>query len=882
MEMLKNFLCISFLVFGFLLLVHAQDQSGFISLDCGLPRNSNYSEPGTKINYISDADFIDTGSSESIKPEYKANLQQQAAYVRSFPEGIRNCYTINVTSGTKYLIRSSFLYGDYDGLNKLPQFDLHFGPNYWETIKFDEVTSSTIKEIVHVPLMDYVHICLVNTGKGTPFISALELRPLTNSSYASSGSLALYFRLDTGSVSNSSYRYPYDIFDRLWLPYSYSKWTQITTNATIDSGSHNSYQPASIVMNTAATPIDATAPMEFYWVPSDPSLEFFVYMHFAELHKMKANESRAFNINCNGKLLYGPLSPDYLYTTTIFTPTSLTAENFTFSLVQLDNSTLPPILNGLEVYTLIDFSQSETEKDDVDAITNIKSTYGVNKNWQGDPCAPVSYVWAGLNCSYRGLDPPRIISLNLSSSGLTGDIAPYISSLTMLQTLDLSNNNLSGSIPEFLSQMPNLKFLNLENNKLNSSVPAKLIEKSNAGSLSLGMGGNPDLCQSSSCKKKKSNNVLVPVLASVGGVVVVVVLLVAGAILFIPKRKRNQVEAGKINAESGHPNDSFESRKRQYTYSEVLKMTSNFERVLGKGGFGMVYHGVLTDGTEVAVKMLSPSSVQGYQQFQAEVKLLLRVHHRNLTNLVGYCNEGTNMALIYEYLSNGDLHSHLSDNSEVNVLSWEGRLKIALDSAQGLEYLHHGCKPPIVHRDVKTTNILLTDNFQAKIADFGLSRCFPTDGGTHVSTVVAGTPGYLDPEYSITNRLHEKSDVYSFGVVLLEMITGRPAIVRGHEKPHISQWVSSILSNGDIRNVVDQRLRGDYEVNSVWKAVEVAMACVSPTSAKRPNMNQVVTEIQDCLATELSRKNESLVTDSATSIETFSITGTTELSPLAR
>ena len=138
--------------------------------------------------------------------------------------------------------------------------------------------------------------------------------------------------------------------------------------------------------------------------------------------------------------------------------------------------------------------------------------------------------------------------------------------------------------------------------------------------------------------------------------------------------------------------------------------------------------------------------------------------------------------------------------------------------------------------------------------------------------------------YSITNRLHEKSDVYSFGVVLLEMVTGRPAIVRSHEKAHISQWVNFVLANGDIRSVVDQRLNGDFETNSAWKAVEIAMACVSPTSAKRPTMNQVVTELQDCLAAELSRKNnDSLMTDSTTSIETFSIISpTTEFSPLAR
>ncbi|KAF3450655.1 hypothetical protein FNV43_RR06744 [Rhamnella rubrinervis] len=261
------------------------------------------------------------------------------------------------------------------------------------------------------------------------------------------------------------------------------------------------------------------------------------------------------------------------------------------------------------------------------------------------------------------------------------------------------------------------------------------------------------------------------------------------------------------------------------------------------------------------------------------VQLLLKVYHRNLTGLVGYCNEDTNMALIYEFMANGNLESHLSEDSNVNVLSWAGRLQIAMDAAQGLEYLHSGCKPPIIHRDVKTSNILLADNFQSKLADFGLSRVFPTDAGTHVSTNVVGTPGYLDPEYYVTNWLNEKSDVYGFGVVLLEIITGRPAISRTQERTHVSQWVSSMLSNGDVRGVVDPKLESDFEINSAWKAVEIAMACVSPTSTRRPNMKQVVTELKDCSDTELARTNTRAVTDST---ETFSIAATTELSPLAR
>lgn len=181
--------------------------SGFISLDCGLPKDSRYSEPSTNIDYISDEPFISTGSINSILPEYKATLQHQLAFVRNFPQGIRSCYQLNVTKATKYLIRTTFLYGNYDAQNKLPQFDLHLGPNYWDTVDFISVISLTVKEIIHIPLQDNLQICLVNTNSGTPFISAIELRPLKNTTYAiPTGSLALAYRLDFGSTGNRSYR----------------------------------------------------------------------------------------------------------------------------------------------------------------------------------------------------------------------------------------------------------------------------------------------------------------------------------------------------------------------------------------------------------------------------------------------------------------------------------------------------------------------------------------------------------------------------------------------------------------------------------------------------------------------------------------------------
>ncbi|KAM6585293.1 hypothetical protein CsatB_012295 [Cannabis sativa] len=766
-------------------LIHAQDdQKGFISLDCGRAEGSSYIEKTTTINYISDAAFIKSGVIQSIMPKYRAGFQQQATFLRSFPEGIRNCYTLTIKKGTKYFFRTSFLYGNYDGLNKNTiKFDLHIGPNYWDTVTIKSDSVFVFKEMIYTPPQDYVHVCLVNTGSGTPFIQAIELRPLKNNTYMiyDSGALSHYAAVDTGSTTNSTYRYPYDALDRFWSPQNDEAWTQLTTSLTVDSDGHkNDYWLPPIVMNNAAVPIDKYGSLRFNVSSSDKNIGYYVYLHFAELQLIKPNESRAFNFYVNGKLMYGPIVPKYLTTLTIHALTPLTGQSqYNFSLTKLQNSTLPPILNAIEIYSSLDFSQSETHQDDVEAIMGIKSTYDVKKNWDGDPCVPLKYLWAGLNCSNDILKPPRIRSLDLSSSGLSGSISEHISKLTMLESLDLSDNNLTGFVPDFLSSLPNLRVLNLKRNMLTGSVPASLLEKS------------------------KNGLVLSENLAS-----------------------------------SNFQTDSLidhESKKRQFTYSEVTKMTNNFEKVLGKGGFGYVFHGIINDdGTQVAVKMLSQLSNHGYQQFLAEVKVLMRVHHRNLTSLVGYCNEESNKALIYEYIANGSLDSHLSR----------------------LEYLHNGCKPPIVHRDVKTSNILITDNFHAKIADFGLSRIFPTDNGTHISTVVAGTVGYFDPEYYIKNRLNEKSDVYSFGVVLLEIITSRPVIsVAQDKRTHLKDWVSVMIANGDINDIVDPRLRGHFKINSVWKAVEISMACLAHSSITRPNMNQVVCELKECLVAQLSGRN---------------------------
>ncbi|GMY34438.1 putative leucine-rich repeat receptor-like serine/threonine-protein kinase At2g19230, partial [Fagus crenata] len=295
---------------------------------------------------------------------------------------------------------------------------------------------------------------------------------------------------------------------------------------------------------------------------------------------------------------------------------------------------------------------------------------------------------------------------------------------------DLSYNDLTGELPEFLAQLSNLKTLNLSMNKLEGSVPESLRQKGNE-SLVLSLGGNPDLCQSVSCEKKKKKMLVIPLVAT--SIVVLVLLFLFCAWRICRRKRREMVKESNIKLNN-----------HQYSYCEVVAITNNFKTIIGEGGFGKVYLGILTDETQVALKLLSSSSKQGNKEFRAEAQLLMRVHHKNLVSLVGYCDEGENKALIYEYMANGDLKNHLSVNN-TNVLNWNERLQIAVDAAHGLEYLHNGCKPPIIHRDLKTSNILLNENMQAKIADFGLSRAFATEKDSHVSTSLAGTPGYLDP-----------------------------------------------------------------------------------------------------------------------------------------
>ncbi|KAJ0261404.1 LRR receptor-like serine/threonine-protein kinase [Hirschfeldia incana] len=814
-------------------IVQAQDQTEFISLDCGLPSNESPYEDSTGLRFSSDEQFTQGGKTGRVS-ENSGGYGKQYNTLRYFPDGLRNCYNLNVKKGLTYLVRASFVYGNYDGRDMKPVFDLHLGPNLWATIDLQKA-NRTVKDMLHNATSNSMQICLVKTGVTEPLISSLELRPMRNGSYITeSGSLDRYHRYYL-SESSSQIRFSSDNYDRIWDPLFLKEWTQLSTANDVDNS--NSYRPPEIALQTAATPANSSAPLTIQWTSVNPDEKYYYYAHFAEIEDLQANETREFNVSFNGRRYYGPFIPRRGNINTIFTsqsPVTCNGGECRFQLIRTDKSTRPPLLNALEVYTVIQFPQSETDEIDVGATVSIAETYALSRiNWQGDPCVPREFRWDGLNCSNTDMStPPRITTLNLSSSGLAGTIADAVQNLTQLEILDLSNNKLTGGVPDFLGNMKSLLVMN----NLNGSIPQALRREG----LKLFVEGNPRLCLFDSCTKPHKKKIVVPVVASVASAAVVIAV-----ILLVLKKGKPAILRGIPRTSTTSVTFVEKSRKR-FTYSEVIKMTNNFQRVLGKGGFGMVYHGSVNGSEQVAVKVLSQSSTQGYKEFKAEVDLLLRVHHTNLVSLVGYCYEGDNLALVYEFLPNGDLKQHLSGKGGRFIINWSTRLQIALEAASGLEYLHIGCTPPMVHRDVKTSNILLDADLKAKLADFGLSRSFQGVGECQ-DTAVAGTPGYLDPEYNHSGRLGEKSDVYSFGIVLLEMITNQPVINQTSEYSHITQWVGFKLNRGDIVEIMDPNLRKDYDFNSAWRALELAMTCANPSSSKRPSMSQVIQEIKECL-----------------------------------
>ncbi|XP_059670544.1 proline-rich receptor-like protein kinase PERK8 [Cornus florida] len=337
--------------------------------------------------------------------------------------------------------------------------------------------------------------------------------------------------------------------------------------------------------------------------------------------------------------------------------------------------------------------------------------------------------------------------------------------------------------------------------------------------------------------------------------------LVIMAVWFTRRRKKSQTGCGgdyimPSPFGSSQKSDSFFMKRRKsphlarnascFTYEELAEATNGFsaQNLLGEGGFGCVYKGILVDGREVAVKQLKIDGGQGGREFRAEVEIISRVHHRHLVSLVGYCISKHQRLLVYDYVPNNTLHYHLHGEGRP-VMDWVTRVKVAAGAAHGIAYLHEDCHPRIIHRDIKSSNILLDNNFEARVADFGLAK-LALDANTHVTTRVVGTFGYMAPEYALSGKLTEKSDVFSFGVVLLELITGRKPVDAslpfGEES--LVEWARPLLiqalDNQHFEELVDPRLEKNFVENELLRMIEAAASCVRHLSSKRPRMSQVV------------------------------------------
>ncbi|KAK7333563.1 hypothetical protein VNO80_30338 [Phaseolus coccineus] len=290
---------------------------------------------------------------------------------------------------------------------------------------------------------------------------------------------------------------------------------------------------------------------------------------------------------------------------------------------------------------------------------------------------------------------------------------------------------------------------------------------------------------------------------------------------------------------------------RIISYHELCAATQNFHptNMIGEGGFGRVYKGYLKSTNQVvAVKQLDRNGFQGNREFLVEVLILSLLDHPNLVNLIGYCAEGEHRLLVYEYMVNGSLEDHLLDlTEEAKPLDWHARMKIAEGAAKGLEYLHDQADPPVIYRDFKASNILLDENFNPKLSDFGLAKLGPTGDKTHVSTRVMGTYGYCAPEYALTGQLTTKSDVYSFGVVFLEMITGRRVIEysRPEEEQNLVVWAQPLLKDRKkFTQMADPLLKDKYPIKSLYQALAVAAMCLQEEDDTRPIISDVVTAIE--------------------------------------
>lgn len=856
-----------------------------LNIDCGA--TGSYIDSITGLTWEIDAPYITTGKTATVVPSASSWVQNfpEAKSLRYFNDTRRkNCYKLPVVSNTEYLLKAIFYYGNYDNAANPPSFQLALDGLIVDDVSTASDDGQYYTELLYVSKGTSTSFCLVRTSpQSTPFVSAISLiasGKLTSvyvnqyKSYIVDGHVIRTIkRVNMGATT--IVRYPQDPWDRMWFPHSkfpnllLSTTTIETLTSTLTQV--DAWDAPKVLWQTAVStstdllislmPVGWNGTLDIgyfssYYAEIAPTIvprSFIIQPAFSQMStRVSWNGSIT---DYNGSDLYGgPVTPATCNVAMSNTGTTVRG----------------PILSGFSFFTIRSQKLSRTNDQDAVAIDKIISSFNLTE-WTGDPCLPTPHDWVTCSPSDTGgWTQPQVTALNLSRYNLVGNIPPALGDLVALTSLKLDNNKLTGGLP-YLSSITNLEVLNLDNNNLSGELPTWLGEFRKLQELTLQNNnfsgtipafnhyipkfifkpGNPQLIDNvSNIKPGPTPNKGVIAGAIVGGVVGVA-LIVLIVFVIIRRKSHNSTNTNAAARE-------FVGGAKVFTHAEVSFATKKFQTEIGKGGFGPVYYGKLRDGQEVAVKVCKES--QGTGEFFNEVEVLSKLRHKNLVTLIGYCQE-VEQILIYEFMENGSLHDHLFGNSKYTAgnLDWTTRLNIALDAAQGLAYLHTGCGESIVHRDIKSTNILLTAKFGAKVADFGVTKLIGDD--SKVFTLVKGTAGYLDPEYYTTHFLTLKSDIFSFGVVLLELLTGRACIDRSNPSnmhPNICDWVRKTLKHGDVREVLDPAMTKSVpgpSLEAAWKVAEIAMQCVEPRSIHRPTILRVVEELH--LALKVEEQNSS-------------------------
>ncbi|XP_077250440.1 leucine-rich repeat protein kinase family protein [Tasmannia lanceolata] len=885
-----------FLIFYGVFTVAFADQNGFLSLSCG--ETAGFVD-SSNISWTSDTSYMTTGNTTIVN--FIEGSSTSRVPLRFFPQslGTRSCYRLPVQNASLLLVRTQFFYKNYDGLKKPPAFMVSLGTASTATVN---LTSSdpSVEEFIWPVTKDTLTFCLHSIPDGGfPVISSLEVRPLPQRAYTSSRGdfpstlLRKHFRINCG-YSTGSLRYPVDSYDRIWdadqkfSPVHLSSGFDIQLRLNLSGISEN--PPVGILQSARVL---ARRNDLAYNFPLDKIGDYYIVLYFAGILPV----SSSFDILVNGDVVKLNYSLKRLEASVlIFVQKSITSLSIMFR-----NVSFYPQVNAIEVYEFVEIP-TESSTTTVSALQVIQQSTGLDLGWQDDPCSPTPWKHVGCEGSIltslelsdvnlRAISPTfgdllDLKSLDLHNTSLDGEIQNLgslqeletlnlsfnaltsfgsdFSTLVSLQILDLQNNSLVGTVPESLGNLKNLHLLNLENNKLQGPLPQSL----NKESLEIRTSGNlclsfsPSTCNDLSdnpsiqtpqvtvfnVKKRHGHHrkaILVGVIVGISCAALFITLLA-----FIYRRKKN---AGTESTSTPTTNMRNWNASKIFSYKDIKEATNNFKDIIGRGGFGSVYLGKLPDGKLVAVKVRSDQTQLGADSFINEVFLLSQVRHQNLVSLEGFCHESKQQILVYEYLPGGSLADNLyGSNSKKGTLNWVCRMKIAVDAAKGLDYLHNGSNPRIIHRDVKCSNILLDLEMNAKVCDFGLSKQVPQADVTHVTTVVKGTAGYLDPEYYTTQQLTEKSDVYSFGVVLLELICGREPLSHAGSPDtyNLVLWAKPYLQAGAFE-IVDEKLKGSFDMESMRTAGSIAARSVERDAAQRPTMAEVLAELKEAYNIQL-------------------------------